>query len=124
MAGSSYYFIRHTYLGGKINTLKTLEVSFTADASTGAFPVFSMPSDLGGIVMDTSVVFDGTTPPNALTFTIRDGYGLTIDTATGITASTTRGRLSQNTPFANGGTITLSGNTTNSAKVKVILYVI
>lgn len=122
MAGSHSYSIRHCYIGGKLNPVKVFEVSFIADVADASFPVFNMPADLGGILLDTSVAFDGVTPPDTLTFSIKDGYGLTMDSGT-ILASTTKSRLPQNLLFRSGS-VTLTGNTTNSAKVKVIFYMI
>ena len=103
---------------------KAWEVSLTADASDALFPVYSLPSDFAGMISDISVVFDGTTPPNSLTCLTKDGYGLTIHSVGPITASTGRGLLDANVAVVGGGSITVTGNTTNSAKVKVILYLI
>ena len=122
MAGSSSYTIKHSYLDSQINPMKALEISFVADAADGSFPVFNLPTGFGGVCMDTAVVF-GSPAPDALTFTIKDFTGIDVDTATAITASTSRGRIS-NTPMASGGSVTLTENTTNSAQVKVVLYMV
>lgn len=122
MAGSSSYVIKHSYLDSQINPMKALEISFIADAADGSFPVFNLPTGFGGVCMDTAVVF-GSPAPNALTVSIKDYTGIAVDTATGLTASTLRGRI-DNTPMAGGGTVTLTGNTTNLAQVKVVLYMV
>jgi hypothetical protein len=96
-----------------------LENTATADAANGTFPdwAFSGPA---GLLMEVGVVF-GTTGPDSLTVTITDADGLQVEEST-ITAS---GRIilaDGARCLLHGGTVALSGNTTNEAEAKVILY--
>jgi len=127
MAGTAVGSLLTGTVDRSLSYTKAWVVQFTADAADGSFPVYTLPTDFAGMVSDISFVFDGTTPPNSLTYVIKDGYAIPYLPGSGtttITASSGRGLLSQNTPIINGGTITLTGNATNSAKVKVIFYLI
>ena len=123
MAGSYSITTKYCKVNDQLNPLKVLEISLTADAADGSFPSVLFDTGFGGILMDVSVVFDGTTPPNALTWSLKDAYGLVIASGTSITASTSRGVLDSNMP-TRGGSLVCTGNSTNSAKVKVVLYVL
>ena len=98
--------------------------SFTADSSAHTIPDWDKMIDdnlknLSRIISAVRVLFDGTTPPNSLTVTVKDGIGVTIASGT-LTAT---GIISMDTPVqtAGGMSVTLTGNTTNSAEGTVEL---
>lgn len=122
MAGSYSITTKYCKVNDQLNPLKVLEISLTADAANGSFPSVPLDPGFGGILMDVSVVF-GSPAPNALTWSLKDEYSLVIASGTSITASTARGMLDSNVP-TRGGSLVCTGNTTNSAKVKVVLYVL
>ncbi len=101
---------------------KTYEADFVADGS-GVFPQVSF-SDKGGFFRHARVKF-GTVPPNSLEIKVldKDGIDLLGGSGSGVNAFTASGKVDVS-PQAhkNGITIDLSGNTTVSAEVKVVLY--
>ena len=100
-----------------------LPFEFTADAADGLIPSHEFSKVSGGLLGFT-VVFDGTTPPNSLTILPQtvDGVSLAgffdslIFTASGQVLTSNGSPI----PVAGGLTLVLSGNTTNSAKAKII----
>ena len=106
--------------GGKSLSMYSAIAEFTADASAATVPDLPLIETEPAILTDIGVVFDGTTAPNSVTVTVKDIDGLTVFTDT-LTAS---GRLPcEDRPALVGGcTISISGNTTNSAKAKVVAY--
>ena len=99
------------------------DYEFTSDATDGSIPI-KETVPISGALANLLVVFDGTTPPNTLTVKIEDSLGGEIMAETVFTA----------TGYANPDvirvflpgllTITCTGNTTNSAKAKVIPIII
>jgi hypothetical protein len=97
----------------------SIENTATADVSNATFPSWAF-SGPGGMLMEIGVVF-GTTAPDSLTVSVFDSDMLLVEEAT-ITAS---GRIilaDGARCLLHGGTVALSGNTTNSATAKVVLY--
>lgn len=92
---------------------------FTADAANGSVPDWTVTGSTG-LLMDMAVIF-GATSPNSVTVTVKDTDGLTVASGT-VTAS---GRILPTDigrPLLNGATVSISGNTTNSAIATVVLY--
>lgn len=114
---------RHGQIEGSLNTPYGVARSFTADASDGSVPDEVIES-LGGSIMCLAVAFDGTTPPNSCTVSLVDEDGITIATTGAITASGRTYFDDGLIPVAGNVTITVSGNTTNSAKATVTTYVV
>lgn len=95
---------------------------FTADSSDGSVPD-KTTAPMAGALAAVAIVFDGTTAPNSVTLTVADALGATIVTDT-VTAT---GYLDLDKPmvFLPGAlTISVSGNTTSSAKAKISLVFI
>ena len=127
MAGTCVVTLKRGYVDNSLNAKRAFEFDFTADAAAATFPATGTAAqfgDIGAIIDDIGVIFDGTTAPDSLTIIITDGYGAVIYSATALTATQARGLLMQTIPVVNGFTVTLSGNTTNSAKVKIIVYLV
>ena len=116
--------LRRGIAGNSYNAQGAVEFDFTADAADASFPVGSSDVGLGGLIDDVGIIFDAVTAPNTLTISIKDGYGAVIYSAVGVTATQARGLLMQSIPIVNGLTITLTANATNSAKVKIVIYVV
>lgn len=120
MAGSwSSLVYRKGYLNGSYVPLHGLEKEFTADAADGSIPVATI-DDVSGWLCGVDIVFDGTTAPNALVLNVQTADGVQIAvTSAPLTAS---GRLAVEppVPFADGLKLVPTGNTTNSAKAKII----
>ena len=126
MAGTCTVTMKRGYIDNSLNSLRAYEFDFTADSADASFPVATLSSFgvVAGNIVDVAVIFDGTTAPDSLDVSITDGYGAVIYSAANLTATQLRGLLSQIIPTVNGATVTLSGNAVNSAKVKIILYVV
>jgi hypothetical protein len=109
-----------------LNPVIGIVTEFTADASTGSIPIGNLLG-IAGLLVDVGIVYDETTPPDAVTIAITDKYGATLVPATA--KASPGGRLGTSVitsliPFADGLKITITNNTTHSAKAKIILYVI
>jgi hypothetical protein len=126
MAGTCVVTMKRGYMDNSLNSLRAYEFDFTADAADASFPVASLSSFgvVAGNIVDVGVIFDGTTPPSALTLSIADGYGAVFYSAAALAATQARGLLSQVVPTVNGVSVTPTGNATNSAKAKIIVYVV
>lgn len=109
----------HTGQTNKADYLTIVPFDVTADASTAAVP--TVTSNFTGLLSDVGFYFDAVTPPNSLTYTVKDGYGAIIAGPTTITATAARPILTSPIPVI-GVSITFTGNTTNSAKFIPILY--
>jgi len=122
MAGSwgQYGFRGLGDYAGRPNQMFAMWREFTADAAAATVPDWDITNIASSFVADFGVVFDGTTPPDTVTLTIKDRDGLTVHEETGITASS-RVALTDRPSVIGGCTISISGNTTNSAKAKVII---
>lgn len=98
---------------------KGFAYAFVADSATAAFTAHTTALSFDGALAAVGVKF-GTTAPDSLTVTVADVLGVTVAAGT-VTAS---GYLELDRPlfFTPGPlTITLSGNTTNSAAATVAL---
>jgi hypothetical protein len=96
---------------------------FTADAANGSVPDL----DLTGVIQhaaflaDVGVVF-GTPAPSGLTLTIKDKDGLTVHPNDTLSFSASkRYPLTERPSVIGGCKLSVSGNSTNSAKGKIIL---
>ena len=123
MAGSWGSLIyRNGYLDNAFVPLKGLEKEFTADAAAATIPVEPVEG-VSGWLCGVDVVFDATTPPNALSLAVQTVDGIQIAvTSAALTAS---GRLAVEppVPFAGGLKLVPTGNATNSAKGKIVCLV-
>ena len=122
MAGTCEVTLNRGYIDNSLNPAREFLLDFTADAAAATFPVGSIPSNVSGIITDIGIIF-GTTGPNTLTISVADGYGRVVHSEANITASKAAGLLLSSLQFGKGLTVTLSANGTNSAAVKIILYV-
>jgi hypothetical protein len=93
---------------------------FTADASAATVPDWDLKDIPSAFLVDLGVVFDGVTPPDTLTVTVKDIDGLTVFEESGITASA-RVVVADRPSIIKGCVVAISANTTVSAKAKVIL---
>ena len=109
------------FYAGSSRVITELSNEFTADASAATVPDWTFAHDCS-FLFGFGAVFDGTTPPDAINITVKDQNGLTVATAAAV-ASSGRQSLTNPVPLINGGTISIDGNTTNSAKAKIVLYV-
>jgi len=115
-----------TYRKGLLNNayvpMHGLEKEFTADAVAATIPVETI-HDVSGWLCGVDIVFDATVPPDALSLAVQtiDGIQIAV-TAAPLTAS---GRLSVEppVPFSDGLKLVPTGNTTVSAKGKIIALV-
>lgn len=109
------------YKNGSFQSMFALSAVFTADASAATVPDLSLAHFETAFLTDIGVVFDGTTPPDTVTVTVKDADGLQAFQEASITAS---GRVvvSDRPSLAGGCSVAISGNTTNSAKARVTLY--
>jgi len=100
---------------------KGFAYSFVADNATGAFTALTTTGvSFDGALAGIGVKF-GTTPPDSLIVTVSDVLGIPVVVGAALTAS---GYVQLDRPmfFTPGPlTITLTGNTTNSAAVTVSL---
>jgi len=120
MAGSwGTMVVRGSLNDNKAVRMIGLEKGFTADAAAATIPDTTIEG-VGGWLCGVDVEADETTPFDALTVVIKTRGGITI--ATNAVALTASGRIlvEPPVPFAGGLIITCSGNTTNSAKGKVV----
>jgi len=93
---------------------------FTADAVAATIPDLPITDINPSRITDIGVVFDGTTPPDSLTVTVKDIDGLTA--WSGTFAASGRLACDERPAILGGCTVACSGNTTNAAKAKVIAY--
>jgi len=121
MAGTVAVDISRGYIDNTLNPAREFVLDFVAGAD-GSFPVGSIPDNVSGILTDVGIIW-GSTGPNTLNISIADGHGRVIYAATGLTATQVAGLLLSSIQFGKGLTVTLSNNATNSAAVKIILYV-
>lgn len=106
---------------GNTKNMFAISAVFTADAANASIPDLSLADMPSAFLTDVGVVFDGTTPPNTLTVSVKDIDGLTAFTESSITASA-RIAASDRPSLVKGLTVACSANTTNSAKARVTLY--
>jgi len=112
---------RDGYLEGAFNKPIGIAREFTADASAATIPAYAIGS-LSGFITAIDVEFDAVAPPNSATVTVSTANGIAVISGSALTASG-RITLSSPVPVAGGFIITVTGNTTNSAKAKVVVYV-
>ncbi len=99
---------------------------FVADADDGSFPQTNM-TNISGRVTSVRVIFGSPSPAPNLSIQVadEDGVDLLGGLGSGANAFTATGKVTLSPPeqFHEQLTINLSGNTTNSAQVKVVIYV-
>ena len=122
MAGTVAVDINRGYIDNTLNPAREYVLDFVADAANAAFPVGSIPDNVSGWINDVGIIW-GATGPNTLDISIADGYGRVVYAATGLTATQVAGLLLSSLQFGAGLNVTLTGNATNSAVVKIVLYV-
>ena len=107
-------------INGKYSELYEFSKYFTDDAASPSIPDTDF-EDISGFLIGARVKFDGSTPPNTATVTIKDKNGVELVSGT-VTAS---GIIDVDNPipFINGLTVSVSGNTTNSAIATIYLYI-
>lgn len=94
---------------------------FIADSADGSVPELDLSDIPSGFLADVGVVF-GTPAPSGVTLTIKDIDGLTVHPNDTLTFSASkRYPLTERPSVIGGCKLSVSGNTTNSAKGKVIL---
>lgn len=123
MAGSwGSLVIRKGYLNSAPAKPYGLEYELTADSANGSIPDLSKV-EISGYLVAIDVVFDSTTPPDTITVVFKTSDGIVLLASSALTSS---GRIDVDPalPFSDGFIITCSGNSTNSAKAKIILLVV
>jgi len=110
-------------MDGALAPEKDYPILFTADSVTAAFETYTMPDGEGAAVFDFSFIFDTITPPDALTYLIKDSNGAEIASGS-LSASSKRDNLGYTVSMFGGSTIALAGNTTPSAKVLGVLHTV
>lgn len=105
---------------GHQNAMFAVASTFTADAAAATVPSLAITDMSSAFLFDMSVIFDGTTPPNSITIAITDIDGATVHTQSAITA-TGRFVIDDCPSLIGGCSVAVSGNTTNSAKAKIVL---
>jgi len=105
---------------GHQNAMFAVASTFTADAAAATVPSLAITDMSPAFLADMSVIFDGTTPPDSATIVITDIDGATVYTETAI-AATGRFVIDDRPSLIGGCNIAVSGNTTNSAKAKIVL---
>jgi len=110
---------RKGLLNGAYVPMHGLEKEFTADAAAATIPVATIP-DISGWLCGVDIEADPDTPFDALSLAVQTISGIQI--AATAAPLTTSGRLSIEppVPFAGGLKLVPTGNTTNSAKGKII----
>ena len=116
-----------TYHEGAVNgTNKSshgVEYEVTASASDASIAEEATIS-LSGALADVLVVFDGTIPPNSLSVKIEDSLGGEVMAATVFTATGYAQPTNVQVFLPGPLNIVCTGNSTNSAKAKIILILI
>jgi len=122
MAGSwSGLTYRKGYLNGALAPLLGLEKEFTADAADGSVPV-EPTEDVSGWLCGVDIAF-GSPAPNAVTLSVQTVDGIQIAVTSAPLAASGRVAVEPPVPFAGGLKLVPTGNTTNSAKAKIIALV-
>lgn len=109
-------------LDGDFHQTIGYEYAFTADASAATIPD-KVTESVAGAIVAIRVKFDGDTPPDALTVTVKDPDGATIATE----AFTASGYVLLDKPmwFVPGQlTISCEGNSTNSAEGSITVVLL
>ena len=122
MAGSVEVTLNRGYIDNTLSPARDFVLDFVADAADGSFPVGSIPDNVSGWINDVGIIW-GSTGPNTLNVSIADGHGRVVYATTGLTATQVAGLLLSSLQFGKGLTVTLTNNATNSAAVKIVLYV-
>jgi hypothetical protein len=103
--------------------------AYVGDSSTGAFPSLTVSANVApGWIESVCVDFDNTTPPSAVVITVTNNQGVAVLVSDSLTASgcvnaetaTTKVHPSL-VPVAGGFTIALTTNSTNSAKLNLVV---
>ena len=104
--------------------LQGIPIDFVADSVDASFPSFPL-SDLGGALVAVGIVYDEDVPPDTLSVVASDTDGIDLLAGSGaIISGTRRISISPPAPFTPGILLTLAGNTTVSAAVRLILYIV
>jgi len=113
--------IRLGQIGGNYDRVRAQAVDFIADSSDGSYPEEAI-SGLAQALVRVGVVF-GLTAPSSLTVKINDEDGIDLLDGDGASMSAT-GHVVLSNPVVFTGqlTIALTGNTTNSAGCRIIVY--
>jgi len=122
MAGSwpaAATLVKPDFYAGHTRGIAELSRSFTADAANGSVPDWTFTGDFSYLV-GARVLF-GTPGPNALVVAIKDSNGITVLTSSSLTGSGVIA-ITKDIPFITGGTVSISGNSTNGAIAKIVLY--
>lgn len=103
---------------GAFQAMFALKREFTAGAD-GSVDDWVVDEVKPAFLADIGVKFDSGTPPSSLTVTIKDLDGLQVAQET--FAESGRLTIDDRPSLIGGATISISGNTTNGAKAKIIL---
>lgn len=109
--------------GGNPLNMVALTAEFTADAANGSIPDLNLTDYPLAFITDIGVKRDATTPPNGCAILIKDVDGLTIHPEDTLSFAASGRYVITDRPSCVGGVIiSVSGNTTNSAKAVVTIY--
>ena len=114
---------RRGVLEGSFQKMYAYPIIFTADSADASFPQIII-SGITGRLASARVVFDTNTPPDTVDIKVADSDGVDLLGGTG-DGFTVTGKVTLSPPeqFVNSLIVDLADNSTNSARVKVILYV-
>ena len=103
---------------GAFQTMFALKRQFTAGAD-GSVDDWKVDDVRPAFLADIGVVFDAVTPPDTVTITIKDIDGLQV--YQNIFSGSERLTIDERPSLIGGAIISISGNSTNGAKAKVVL---
>ena len=104
---------------GAFQTMFSLKRTFIADSSNASVPDWKIDDVRPAFLADIGVVFDAVTPPDTVTITIKDIDGLQV--YQNIFSGSERLTIDERPSLIGGAIISISGNSTNGAKAKVVL---
>ena len=103
---------------GAFQAMFALKREFTA-AADGSVDDWVVDEVKPAFLADIGVVFDAVTPPDTVTITIKDIDGLQV--YQNIFSGSERLTIDERPSLIGGAIISISGNSTNGAKAKVVL---
>ena len=106
---------------GSLNTPRGLVYELTADATDGSVPSLDIDG-IGGLIFAVDVEF-GDTQPSGVSLSLATEAGVSLISSEAFSAT---GRYTPDTPIPVSGNVvfSVSGNSTNSATAKLVIYLV